>query len=67
VFRLKLTDVPDRLANKNAGGVTARFNPALAPAGAMRVARHSSNPLATPPELNTAISSDAEVVVKEIA
>ena len=67
MLKLKLIAVPVLLANKKAGGVTARFNPAFAPAGAMRVARQSSNPLATPPELKTQINSLAEVVVKEIA
>ena len=67
MFRLKLTEVPDLLANKKLGGATDRFRPAEAPAGAISVALQSSRPLATPPELSTHISSVAEVVVSEIA
>ena len=67
MFKLKETAVPERLANKKFGGSTARFSPALAPAGAMRVARHNSKAFATPPELSTQISSVAEVVVRDMA
>lgn len=67
MLRLKLTAVPDRLWNKEAGGDIARFAPEFAPAGAISVHRQSSIEPVNGPVQKIQVTSVGEVVVSENA